>query len=443
LAITARLIVFTRYPEPGKTKTRLIPALGPEGAAHLQRQMTEHTLQQVQSLAAQHFMSVDIRFTGGSLSLMQAWLGKQWRLRPQGEGDLGQRLERAFCVAFAEGATQVIAIGIDCPGVNTSRLAEAFTALNTHDVVLGPAMDGGYYLIGMRQLVSDLFQGIAWSTDVVFQQTADLVDQLNLSMVALEPLADVDYPSDLSIWYHESGVERSQIPGIISVVIPVLNEEHSIGGIVQTLVANPDIQVIVVDGGSGDRTLEVAQSAGATVITAPSGRASQMNAGAEVAYGEILLFLHADTRLPNDFAEHIHQTLTQPGVIAGAFQLRIDGTVRGLRLVEWGVKWRSRLLQLPYGDQGIFLNTSTFKATGGFANLPIMEDFELIRRLRASGKVAIAPASVITSGRRWEKLGVFKTTLINQIVILAYLLGVPINQIAQWYAGKRRPKGRR
>ncbi|MEO0490404.1 MAG: glycosyltransferase, partial [Cyanobacteria bacterium J06659_2] len=105
--------------------------------------------------------------------------------------------------------------------------------------------------------------------------------------------------------------------------------------------------------------------------------------------------------------------------------------------VEWGVRWRSHLFQLPYGDQGLFMKRKVFDTVGGFPDLPIMEDFELIQQLRRNGRVAIAPASVITSGRRWETLGVLKTTLINQAVILGYVCGVAPARLARWYRSAR------
>ena len=220
---------------------------------------------------------------------------------------------------------------------------------------------------------------------------------------------------------------------MISVIIPVLNETADLPATLAVLQSVPSLEVIVVDGGSQDNTIAVAQEFGAQVIAANLGRAHQMNAGAIAARGEILLFLHGDTRLPAGFDALVRQTLTQPGVVAGAFELSIDSRLAGLRWVEWGVRWRSRLLQLPYGDQAIFLKASVFQSAGGFPDLPIMEDFEFLRRLQRLGRIAIAPAAVITSGRRWKKLGVWQTTLLNQLVIIAYLLGIAPARIAQWY----------
>jgi uncharacterized protein len=195
-----RLIVFTRYPEPGKTKTRLISALGTDGAAQLQRQMTEHAIAQVRLLAAHQPLSIDVRYGGGDRPSMQRWLGADLSYQPQSNGDLGARIANAFQTAFADQSERVVTIGTDCPDLDAPQLAQAFKALYQHDVVLGPATDGGYYLIGLRRFVPDLFVGVEWGTDAVFKQTMAIIQSLHLSVACLEPLSDVDRPEDLSIW---------------------------------------------------------------------------------------------------------------------------------------------------------------------------------------------------------------------------------------------------
>jgi hypothetical protein len=431
-----RLIVFTRYPEPGKTKTRLIPALGAEGATQLQRQMTNHTIAQVRELAGQCPLSVEVRYAGGDRSSMQTWLGADLDHQPQGEGDLGARMANAFQTAFAQGIERAVTIGTDCPDLNASLLTQAFEALRHHDLVLGPATDGGYYLIGLRRLVPELFVGVDWGTETVFRQTVEKAEALGLAIAYLAPLTDVDRPEDLGIWERVKG-DRAPTNSKISVIIPVLNEADRLKDRLVSLPSLPDVEVIVVDGGSQDGTVHVARACGACVISGPPGRASQMNAGANLATGEILLFLHADTQLPDSFTDDIRQVLAQPRVVAGAFNLQIDGDLWGLRLIERGVNWRSHHFQLPYGDQAIFLRANAFRQVGGFPALPIMEDFELVRRLKGLGQVAIAPSSVITSARRWKRLGILRTTLINQLVIVGYLVGVSGDRLVRWYRGRR------
>ena len=194
------LIIFTRYPQPGKTKTRLIPALGVEGAANLQRQMTEFTLSKVKKFQESAAISFEIRFTGGNLQLMQNWLGTELNYLLQGEGDLGKRMENSFLSAFNKGAQEVVIIGIDCPNLSAEVLAQAFEKIHNCDLLLGPAVDGGYYLIGLKRAIGELFINIDWGTAKVLQQTVDIAQQLNLSVGYLATLADVDRPEDLPIW---------------------------------------------------------------------------------------------------------------------------------------------------------------------------------------------------------------------------------------------------
>jgi rSAM/selenodomain-associated transferase 2 len=234
---------------------------------------------------------------------------------------------------------------------------------------------------------------------------------------------------------------KSSAGEMLSIIIPVINESNHLAHTLVTVNAATNIEVIVVDGGSWDDTVQIAKDAGAKVIHSERGRAVQMNAGAAIATSPNLLFLHGDTALPMGYEGLIYQTLAQPNVVAGAFNLAIAGSAIGLRLVEWGVKGRSHLWQMPYGDQGLFLKAEIFHGLGGFPTIPIMEDFVLVQQLNKLGKVAIAPATVSTSNRRWEKLGICKTTLINQLMILGYFVGIPPATLARWYCAIKYSNG--
>ena len=223
----------------------------------------------------------------------------------------------------------------------------------------------------------------------------------------------------------------------ISIIIPTLNEASNIKEVITSSQSSNNVEIIVVDGGSQDQTLLIAKSLNVQVIISSPGRAHQMNAGAMAASGEILLFLHADTRLPTNFEQMIRTTLVKPGIVAGAFALRINAPDWGLRLVEFGVKWRSHLWQMPYGDQGIFLTKDVFQQVGNFPQMPIMEDFELMRKLKTLGKIYLLPTPVITSPRRWLKKGIIQTTLWNQIIVIAYLLGISPHRIRNWYSSSK------
>jgi rSAM/selenodomain-associated transferase 2 len=224
----------------------------------------------------------------------------------------------------------------------------------------------------------------------------------------------------------------------ISIIIPVLNEASTIAQVISTARNAENVEIIVADGGSSDGTVEIAKYEADRVISTTPGRATQMNAGAIASTGDILLFLHADTHLPHGYDTGARQALANPSIVAGAFELKIDAPLLSLRLVEKGVNCRSHLLQMPYGDQAIFLKTVTFKQMGGFPDLPVMEDFEFVRRLKKQGRIEIISLPVLTSARRWQRVGVVKTTVINQIVIIAYFLGVSPDRLGEWYRGKRK-----
>lgn len=219
----------------------------------------------------------------------------------------------------------------------------------------------------------------------------------------------------------------------ISIIIPTLNEQNSIGLTLAQAFAAGASEVIVVDGGSRDRTVDICLEMGVRVISSEPGRAKQMNSGAHAATGDILLFLHADTLLPLNFSEEVRQTCTKGNCAAGAFRLRINQPGWGLRIIEASANLRAQLLQMPYGDQAIFLTKEIFERVGGYEDVPLLEDVLLIRQLRKLGRISLLRTAVKTSGRRWVELGIFRTTLVNQAIMTGYLLGVSPKQLQHWY----------
>jgi len=448
VSLKERLIVFARYPEPGTTKTRLIPLLGANGAADLQRKMTENAVSQMESFSASPQIAVEIHYEGGDEDLMKNWLGHDFVYRPQAGEDIGVRMHRSFEEAFKQGSDSAVIIGTDIPGISSAVIQNAFDALKQNSMVLGPAKDGGYYLIGLKRDISshvipDLFSGIKWGTGTVLNETIRIARDSGLCFSLLKVLEDVDRPEDLPIWERALNLKKHGFSeDRISVIIPTFNEADNIEKTLEKIGTAKNRETIVVDGGSRDDTVSLAKSLGATVITASPPKARQMNLGAASATGNILLFLHADTLVPERFDEHVINALSQSNVVAGAFELRIDSPASALRLIERLANWRSRRLRLPYGDQGLFMTSELFHRMGGFCDIPIMEDFELARRLRKKGEVVSLAVSAVTSARRWKRLGILRTTLINQLVITAYFAGISPEAIKRWYRRSRGVSGK-
>lgn len=194
-----QLIVFTRYPEPGATKTRLARTLGHHQAAAIHQELIEHTMVQVKKFMQSYPISVSIYFTGGNRKKLQKWLGTDLIYREQGTGDLGQRMAQAFAETFKNKYQRSVIIGSDCPQLKVHHLVLAFEVLRRKDLVLGPAADGGYYLIGLSCFEQSLFKAISWGKETVLAKTLSIAREKKLAFKLLETLSDVDRPEDLKL----------------------------------------------------------------------------------------------------------------------------------------------------------------------------------------------------------------------------------------------------
>lgn len=226
----------------------------------------------------------------------------------------------------------------------------------------------------------------------------------------------------------------------VSVVIPAINEADCVSRSVGSAFAAGASEVIVVDGGSADATVQVARDAGATLIASDPGRANQQNAGADLATGDTLLFLHADSALDRRCIEQIRRSGTNPAF--GAFRQRIDSTDRVYRLIEWGNALRVRYLGMPYGDQGIFIDRALFQQIGGFPAVPIMEDYLVGKRARTIAWPDLLEGPIHTSARRWRQNGVFRQTMQNWSLVLATILGVRPDRLSERYPRNDETSGR-
>jgi rSAM/selenodomain-associated transferase 2 len=226
----------------------------------------------------------------------------------------------------------------------------------------------------------------------------------------------------------------TSVEASISIVMPALNEAASIASAVAQARRHA-AECLVVDGGSTDRTAALACEAGATVFCAPRGRALQMNAGAREARSDVLLFVHADCRLPDNAAQRIRAAMAS-GAVWGRFDVRLDSPRRSLRLVGAMMNWRSRLSGIATGDQAIFLTRTLYDSVGGFAPIPLMEDIDLSVRLRRIAMPVCLRDQVVVSARRWEQRGVARTVLEMWLWRAAYALGVSPERLHRLYYGQ-------
>jgi rSAM/selenodomain-associated transferase 2 len=249
----------------------------------------------------------------------------------------------------------------------------------------------------------------------------------------LDTLPDVDRAEDVADAETALAAETPTTGSLVSVVVPALDDADEVGAAVSSSLAAGAAEVLVVDAGSADGTAAAARNAGARVLDARMrGRAVQMNAGAAAAGGDVLCFLHADSRLPAGFAPLVVAALGRPGVAAAAFDFGVGG--RGWRSALIGslgaLRWR--LSRLPYGDQGVCMTRVTFELLGGFPAQPTMEDYEMALRLRHLGRIARVPLPVVTSTRTWDEHGLLLPTAVNLAVIAGYRLGAPPERLAAW-----------
>jgi rSAM/selenodomain-associated transferase 2 len=224
----------------------------------------------------------------------------------------------------------------------------------------------------------------------------------------------------------------------LSVIVPMLNEAGAIGATLAAIrVGAPDAEIVVVDGGSADGSVEIARPRCEVVIIGERGRAQQMNAGAARSSGEAMVFVHADTIVPESFARDIETALADPSVVGGRFDIRLDDDHPLCVLIGALISLRSRISRTATGDQAIFVRRTTFDALGGFPDLPICEDLDFARRLKRAGRVACLRTKVITSARRWRRGGILRTSIRMWTIRLLYLAGVSPSRLSRMYSDVR------
>lgn len=444
------LVLFTRYPRPGLSKTRLIPAFGPEKAADIQRKMTEHVTKMMRdgkavleqpALMARNFrVNLEARITDDSLDVARRWLSVS--CKQQGAGDLGEKMARAMNEGFASGYDIVAVMGGDCPELAGNNIAQAVQSAAEKGAGLIPAADGGYCLFALRKqpskCVSRVFENIEWSTGSVCATQARNLAEQGIGVEILATLSDVDEPADVAVWERVNAAWSGAIAGV-SIIIPTLNEACDLEVTIRAArkyFAQEDpgcsLEFIVVDGGSNDETCARAKAYGCKVVTSERGRAAQLEAGVKVAQFEALLFLHADTQLvyKNSQKESIRKVLEKEGRTWGAFAFKLDACLmgddekrQGLRnltselvcgLYSFNTRLRVRLQKNPFGDQAIFCRKALFQSLNEFSGATFMEDVLFVERAKRVAKFVSLDSYACTSPRRYYAYGFWRTMRANR-----------------------------
>lgn len=429
------VVACAKFPEPGCVKTRLAETVGDQRAASVYGRLAERCHRQMIALQSRGLADAAIYGTGRAMSAFRKWLPGARYYWAQPVGDLTPRLQTAFEKGFATGADRVAAVGTDCPTLDAGAIARALGALREADVAIIPNTDGGYALIGLKQNQPQLFEGIAWSTPWVLEQTRRRAAELGLSVSELQALPDVDTAADLRF-----------LPPLISIIMPAFNEEpvlrRNLPRLMQQIADQPEtIELIVVDGGSRDASVEVARDCGATVIASAKGRGRQMNAGTALARGEWVWYLHADCVVADGGVREICVSTRRHFFRDwGYLRARIDAPGPVFKLISWGINLRSRWLRLPYGDQGLFVRSEIMQQSGGFIESQLLEDVDLVRRLANIGRPIRVASRVLINARKWRQLGAWGTTLMNWRIVFDYLvLGKDIRDIAGRYDAIAKP----
>lgn len=449
--IRRAVILFTRVPEPGKTKTRLMPAYTPEECAAI------HTgfLRQIAAEAGQVYADLRVYVTPSAEDpAFRALFPKNTEFFLQEGEDLGARMERALAETLAAGYDAAVLVGTDLPELTAEDFRCAFRILEQRDVVLGPTGDGGYWLIGLTAPSHAPFKPKEYGVGTVFENTLSGIRAAGLSVGTVRTLDDVDTPEDLRAYRERSRLKRAgklpfpktELPddARLSVIVPSYNEMSTLPTLLPQLEPfraessfwNGRIEFLFADGGSTDGTVEYLKEQGWPVLQTVKGRANQMNEAALQTSGDVLFFLHCDSEVPPDFPEEIFDVLKTHE--AGCFGIDYRTGGFGMKVnAVYANRVRLQRQHIMFGDQGIFLTRDLFLNAGMFPPLPLMEDLQLSFSLRDMGVVpGLAKNRIYTSPRRHPDRGFFRQMIsLHQYPELRkrYREGAPMEEIVKRY----------
>ena len=459
------VILFTRAPIPGHTKTRLMPAVSPKGCARLHTCFLEDIWRECKKTGADLFVCYTPK--GQEKRLYPVFgTGADVRYLPQRGDGLGERMYLAFCEVFKKGYHACLLMGTDVPEVRERDLNRAFAILNGKDIVLGPTKDGGYYLVGMKRPVKCIFQVEGYGKTSVLRDTVRQAKRAGLTVGFTEALWDMDTyedlqgyrrrmrdekkPREVGVWRFGPRIwpaygRRNTVTGKylertakISIIIPTYNEEKTISKMQDQLEPLRErCEILFVDGGSTDGTLERIRPH-FQVLHSEKGRAIQMNTGARASHGDILFFLHCDSELPPRPLEEIRRVMKTH--YAGCFGIAFHSRSFLMSVCRLISNHRVKDRKVMFGDQGIFVDRDLFFDVGMFREIPIMEDYQFSLTLKERKiRLGMARRRICTSARRFPKGTIPKLKLMWKMNRLRkmYRDGVPIERIDRLYRDVR------
>ena len=439
------IIIFTRVPEPGQTKTRMMPALSAKGCARLHTCFLEDTKRECGKVEGKLFVC----FTPDEgRELLHPVFGRgEYYISQRGSG-LGERMYQAIREVLGRGYDACILMGTDVPEVRAEYLERAFGLLEQKDVVLGPTRDGGYYLVGMKKPRRAVFEVEGYGQGSVLWDTVRRIKTEGCTVGFTEAMWDMDVYQDLQ-GYRRRMREDKRLQNTstgrylaktsrISIIVPVYNEEKTICQMQDQLEPlRGTCEILFVDGGSTDRTMEQIRP-WVKVIHSEKGRAKQMNTGARKSHGDILFFLHCDSELPPRPLAEIRRVMKDHS--AGCFGIPFHSRNFFMFTCRVISNHRIKDRKVMFGDQGIFVDRSLFFHAGMFPEIPVMEDYQFSLTLKERGvKLGMTGRRIYTSDRRFPKGTLPKLKLMWKMNRLRkmYRDRVPIELIDRMYRDVR------
>lgn len=439
------LIIFTRVPKPGQTKTRLMPYFTPNQCAKLHTCFLKDIAKICKETDADIFVCHTPEDEGQILHHIFG-MDATYFLQ-EGEG-LGERMYTAIDQVLKKGYESCLLMGTDVPEVTRKDMNKAFQKLQEKDVVFAPVADGGYYLVGMCKAYKEVFEKKTYGHANVFEDTLEGLRESNISVGIIDEKHDIDTREDICGFRDRmrgnQALQKSETgkylmrTSKISIIVPIYNEETTIQALLSQLRKLKDqCEILLVDGGSTDRTLELID-ADFTVLHSEKGRAKQMNLGAKESTGNILFFLHCDSELPEKPLEQIRYVMKDYrfGCFGIAFHSK-NFFMFTCRVIS---NHRIKDRKVVFGDQGMFMDRELFFEVGMFPDIPLMEDYQFSLTLKERGvKIGIAKKRIYTSARRFPKgtLPKLKEMWKMNRLRKKYRDGVDIETIAELYRDVR------